>query len=170
MVRIQQLKLPISHTSQELEGKISKILRIPISDILSYEIVKQSIDARKKNEVSFVYTIDVVMAQEEMRLKQIKNPLVSQAKRISYKVVGSGTQTLSHAPVIIGSGPAGMFCGYLLAEQGYAPILIERGKKVEERQQDVALFWKEMVLNSESNVQFGEGGAGTFSDGKLNTL
>ncbi|WP_075719723.1 NAD(P)/FAD-dependent oxidoreductase [Roseburia sp. 499] len=170
MIRIQQLKLPISHTEEQLKQKIAKMLRVPVAEIKLYKIRKQSIDARKKQEVSYVYTVDVQVPGEEKLLKKLKSNYISLAKDEIYDFPESGTQQLKNRPVIIGSGPAGLFCGYLLAQHGYKPVIIERGRCVEERQKDVETFWKTNVLDTRSNVQFGEGGAGTFSDGKLNTL
>lgn len=184
MVRIQQLKLPISHTVEELEQKLAKALRLSRTDILNYQIRKQSIDARKKNEVMFVYTIDVTVQGDENKIiSRAKNNHIAIAKDVPYqfpvtlpyKENTAGKRTVNsrqhtNRPVIIGSGPAGLFCGYMLAEHGFCPIIIERGKPVEERQKDVEEYWNTNALNPHSNVQFGEGGAGTFSDGKLNTL
>lgn len=170
MIRIQQLKLPISHTEEQLKQKIAKTLRLPITEITQYKIRKQSVDARKKQEVSYVYTVDVEVLNEQKLMKKNKNSHVSVAKDITYIFPENGEKHLKHRPVIIGSGPAGLFCGYLLAQHGYRPLILERGRCVEERQKDVEQFWKRNVLNIHSNVQFGEGGAGTFSDGKLNTL
>lgn len=170
MIRIQQLKLPISHTKEQLKQKIAKTLRVPAGEIKQYIIKKQSVDARKKQEVSYVYTVDVQVPEEQTLLKKLKNNHISLAKDVEYSFLEHGAERLQHRPVIIGSGPAGLFCGYLLAQHGYRPLIIERGKCVEERQKDVERFWETNVLNVHSNVQFGEGGAGTFSDGKLNTL
>jgi len=170
MIRIQQLKLPVSHTEEQLKSKIAKTLRLPINEIKQYNIRKQSVDARKKQEVSFVYTVDVEVPDEQKLMKNNKNNHVSVAKDVAYLFPESGTKQLKHRPVIIGSGPAGLFCGYLLAQHGYRPLILERGRCVEERQKDVARFWENNILDIHSNVQFGEGGAGTFSDGKLNTL
>lgn len=170
MIRIQQLKLPISHTEEQLKQKIAKTLKTPIADIKEYRIRKQSIDARKKQELSYVYTIDVSVPNEQKLLKKLKNNHLSIGKDVPYVFSENGTKVLKHPPVIIGSGPAGLFCGYLLAQHGYRPMIIERGRSVEERQKDVETFWNTNVLDVRSNVQFGEGGAGTFSDGKLNTL
>lgn len=170
MIRIQQLKLPISHTEEQLKQKIAKTLKMSVADIQEYFIKKQSIDARKKQEVSYVYTVDVSVPNEQKLLKKLKNNHLSIATDVAYVFPENGTRVLKHRPVIIGSGPAGLFCGYLLAQHGYRPIIIERGRCVEQRQKDVEAFWKTNVLNIHSNVQFGEGGAGTFSDGKLNTL
>lgn len=170
MIRIQQLKLPVSHTEEQLKQKIIKTLRIPAGEIKQYKIRKQSIDARKKQDVSYVYTIDVQVTEEQKLIKRIKHPHISIAKEVEYVFPQCGKEPLNVRPVIIGSGPSGLFCGYLLAQYGYQPIIIERGKCVEEREKDVEKFWATNVLDSCSNVQFGEGGAGTFSDGKLNTL
>lgn len=170
MIRIQQLKLPVSHTKEQLLKKIARTLHIAPEEIKGYRICKQSLDARKKQDLSYVYTIDVKAAEEEKVLKRNKKGTVTRAKDIPYIFPKKGDRKLEHPPVIIGSGPAGLFCAYLLAQHGYCPIVLERGKTAEERKKDVELFWQENVLDPRSNVQFGEGGAGTFSDGKLNTL
>ncbi len=170
MIRIQQLKLSITHTEEQLKKKMAKMLRISPEDILRYQIRKQSVDARKKQEVSFVYTVDVAVEKEEAVLRRVKSSQVSLAKEVPYQFPEEGEKELRHPPVVIGSGPAGLFCAYLLAEHGYCPVILERGKPVEERTRDVERFWQDNVLDVRSNVQFGEGGAGTFSDGKLNTL
>ena len=170
MIRITQLKLPIEHKKQELYEKTAKLLRIAPSEIKQLKIVKQSVDARKKEQILFIYTIDVEVAKEQQILKKVKNNQVSQVKEIPYQFPSGGEEPLKHPPVIIGSGPAGLFCGLMLAQAGYHPILLERGQNVEQRQKDVEWFWNTGILNTRSNVQFGEGGAGTFSDGKLNTL
>ncbi len=169
MIRIHQLKLPVFHTIGQLEKKILKTLGITPGELQGYQIRKQSIDARKKGEICYVYALDVQVSQEAKVLKR-KRPQVSMAKDARYSFPKSGELPLAHPPVIIGSGPAGLFCAYLLAQHGYAPVVIERGRKVEKRTQDVEKFWQGNQLQPESNVQFGEGGAGTFSDGKLNTL
>lgn len=170
MIRIQQLKLSITHTEEQLKKKMAKMLRISPEDILRYQIRKQSVDARRKQEVSFVYTVDVAVEKEEAVLRRVKSSQVSLAKEVPYQFPEEGEKELRHPPVVIGSGPAGLFCAYLLAEHGYCPVILERGKPVEERTRDVERFWQDNVLDVRSNVQFGEGGAGTFSDGKLNTL
>ncbi|MBO5371308.1 MAG: FAD-dependent oxidoreductase [Lachnospiraceae bacterium] len=170
MIQIQQLKLPISHTKEDLEKKISKLLKIQKEQIKDYQIVKQSIDARKKNEISFVYTVEVETGIDEKILKKVHQNTIQYAKKKKYEFPMAGSLSLANRPVIAGSGPAGLFCAYMLAKAGYAPIVLERGKTVEERTKDVSLFWKGGILDTQSNVQFGEGGAGTFSDGKLNTL
>lgn len=169
MIRIQQLKLPSNHTEKELRQEILKALRCREEDLLSYKTGKRSIDARKKPDIFYVYTIDAVLRSEGRILGKNRNRNISRAAETVYQPPVHGTQPLEHRPVIIGTGPAGLFCGLLLAEEGYRPILLERGEPVEQRQKDVDAFWKGAPLKENSNVQFGEGGAGTFSDGKLNT-
>ena len=170
MIRIGQIKLDPDHTKSDLVQKIAKTLRIAEKEILHYEIKKQSIDARKKPQVKYIYTVDVKVNNEQKVLKKQKGNQAVLANEILYKFPQAGEVELQHRPVIIGSGPAGLFCAYMLAKHGYRPIVFERGACVEERQKDIEEFWKTGVLNTSSNVQFGEGGAGTFSDGKLNTL
>lgn len=169
MIQISQLKLPVSHSKARLEEKIKKTLKIDEKQLLSYQIAKRSIDARKKPDIYYVYTINVRVAHEEALLKNRKLPNVSVAKDTAYHMPVSGLHPLKQRPLIAGAGPAGIFCAYILTECGYYPIVFERGKKIAERQKDVAHFWETGVLQPSSNVQFGEGGAGTFSDGKLNT-
>jgi hypothetical protein len=169
MIRINEVKVPVSHTEKDLEHKICRMLKIHTSDLVSWKIIKESLDARKKPELFYVYTIEAELKNEASVLKK-KIRQVQPGKKKSYVFPTSGSAMMSHRPIVAGSGPAGLFCAYLLASHGYAPILIERGAPVEERLHDVEQFWKDGILNPESNVQFGEGGAGTFSDGKLNTL
>lgn len=170
MIRIQQLKLPFNHTETELKDSLLKALKLKETQLSGYTIRKQSLDARKKPELFYVYTIDVSLKNESgfRRLRSNKISLVKEKE--SYQIPSGGSETLKHRPVIVGSGPAGLFCGYLLSLMGYRPILLERGNSVEERTKQVQDFWSGGPLNPDSNVQFGEGGAGTFSDGKLNTL
>jgi len=171
VLRINQVKIKTDHTQQELRKKAADMLRIPAGEIRSLNIVRQSIDARKKPEIFYSYTVDVDVAGEEKLLRKTKGRLqISRADIVKYRFPQSGAKPLEYPPVIAGMGPAGLFCGYYLALHGYRPILLERGKCVEERQKDVEAFWETGVLNPASNVQFGEGGAGAFSDGKLNTL
>ena len=170
MIQITQLKLPYTHTEADLENKIRKTLKLPQNQKLTYQIVKKSIDARKKPDLFFVYSCQVSCENESGIIKKVKNPSITFVKPKSYSFPSSGENILEHPPLIIGAGPAGLFAAYLLAEAGYHPVIIERGKCVEERTKDVLHFWKTGVLDTSSNVQFGEGGAGTFSDGKLNTM
>lgn len=170
MIQINQLKLPVFHDEWELEKKLIKELRIKNEDLLSYEIRRQSVDARDKNELFFVYTIIAKINNEDSFLKRNKNRNVSKAVIKKYKLDVTGEKSLKNRPVIIGCGPAGLFCAYELAMAGYKPLVLERGKMVHDRAKDIEKYWKDGILNPESNVQFGEGGAGTFSDGKLNTM
>lgn len=170
MIRIQQVKVPLKHTQEDVVKKACKMIHLREEEVLSYKIVKQSIDARKKTELSYVYTIDFKINQEEKFLKKNHLANVAKPKEVTYRFPNGGQEPLKERPVIIGSGPAGLFCAYALAEHGFQPIVIERGCDVDKRTQDVEEFWQTGSLHKNSNVQFGEGGAGTFSDGKLNTL
>lgn len=170
MIQIRQLKLKIDHTEEDLKNKICRTLNIRTDDLYSYTIRRQSMDARKKPELYYIYTVDANVYGEKKILRKTKNKDVLKADYKSYAYPACGEERMETRPVVIGCGPAGMFCGLMLAELGYHPVLLERGGAVEERIQDVKAFWETGVLNPDSNVQFGEGGAGTFSDGKLNTL
>lgn len=170
MIRITNMKLPVSHTKEEMQHKVAKILRVPISALGPIVIQRRSIDARKKPQLFYTYVVDIKIKKEKQVAAHCKNNQVSIAPIEQYHFPKSGEIPLRHRPVIIGSGPAGMFCAWMLAKHGYRPLLLERGEQVEKRVKDVEHFWKTGQLNPQSNVQFGEGGAGTFSDGKLNTL
>ena len=173
MIQIRQLKLMPGHSDRELTEKAARILRIRPEEIASLRVVRQSIDARKKPEIRLIYTVDVKLVgarEEKVLLSCRKNPDVGTCARVRYRFPEPGKEILAERPLIIGTGPAGLFCGYLLAKAGYRPLLLERGEDVESRTRRVEEFWKTGVLSADSNVQFGEGGAGTFSDGKLNTL
>lgn len=170
MIRIRQLKLKTDHTEEDLKRKIQHTLHLRSGQCFSYEIQKQSLDARKKPELYYSYTVDVEVSGEVAILRKNKSRDIGPVEKKGYPYPIPGTEKLTHRPVVIGSGPAGMFCAYLLSEMGYRPLLLERGKDVDSRCEDVEHFWKTGTLDTRSNVQFGEGGAGTFSDGKLNTL
>lgn len=171
MLRISNLKLNIGHTEEELLEKIVRSLKISRNELKSYTIRKQSIDARKKEDIRYIYCVDVAVQSETKVLKKSKNVNISLVKeKEKYAFPAHGEECLQQRPVIVGAGPAGLFCAYMLAEQGYAPLVIERGEMIEERTKTVDHFWATGELALDSNVQFGEGGAGTFSDGKLNTL
>lgn len=171
MIQINQIKLKIPHTEDQLVKKIKSVLKLKDQDFFEYKIVKRSLDARRKPELFYIYTVNVEYQKEHFLEKRIKNPKVRfHVKEEPYICQITGENRLEKRPVIIGTGPAGLFCGYQLAKLGYQPILLERGEDVENRQKDVEEFWNGGPLKHNSNVQFGEGGAGTFSDGKLNTL
>lgn len=170
MIRISQMKLPLQHGWKDIQIKAAKLCKLQVGQIQKMEIVKQSIDARKKNEVCYVYTVDLFVENEEDVLQRARNPKISKAQSVPYHFLANGKQRLSHRPLIIGAGPAGLFCAYALSQAGYAPLILERGRSVGQRKRDVEAFWASGILDPSSNAQFGEGGAGTFSDGKLNTL
>lgn len=171
MIQIQQLKLKIPHAQDAVRQKALKTLCVQERDVVSFKIVRRSLDARKKPELFYVYTAEICIKNELSVRRKIKNKNVLFVKKEEpYHAALTGTIPLKSRPVIIGTGPAGLFCGYQLARLGYRPILLERGANVRERMRDVERFWNGGALNKNSNVQFGEGGAGTFSDGKLNTL
>ena len=169
VIRVRQIKVSILKDTEEyLKNKISHKLMIKSSDISSYQILKKSIDARDKKNIFYVYEVDVETPLEKSILKKdLEDVLLSPVEEYHFEITGD--KKASNI-VIVGCGPSGLLCGYLLAEAGYHPILLERGEKVEDRVQTVEKFFETNVLNPNSNVQFGEGGAGTFSDGKLNTL
>ena len=171
MIRINQLKLSVGHTKADMKKKAAKMMRIPEDKILSLVPVIQSLDARKKNELLYIYSLNAtVSGKEGAVIKNAKNVNVVLNTEKPYRFPEHGQEPLCHRPVIVGFGPAGMFCGLMLARAGFSPLILERGEDVDSRTQKVEAFWRGGELNPESNVQFGEGGAGTFSDGKLNTL
>ncbi len=176
MLLINQVKIPVQKAmdnvmeQETLLQAVAKKLNIDKALIDKFEIQKKSLDARKKPELFYVYSVTCTAVNEEKILKKNRSADIVKAEHKPYQFVVSGTKKCAHRPVIVGMGPAGLFCGYILAKHGYRPILLERGKRVEERTKDVTEFWNGGRLCLNSNVQFGEGGAGTFSDGKLNTL
>ena len=172
MLRINQIKIRAEHNNSAIKARVAELLHVSLQDILSMRIVRQSIDARKKPEIFYSYTLDVEVRNQERVLKRFQNKenQVALTKPETYSFPAPGNVLQTQPVVIVGMGPAGLFCGYFLALHGYQVLLLERGKCVEERQADVEHFWATGKLDPSSNVQFGEGGAGTFSDGKLNTL
>lgn len=171
MIKVRQIKIEVlNNTKENIIKSISKKLKINIHDIIDYKIEKLSLDARNKEEIYYVYEINVNVKNEEEVLRKNKNNDISLTTIKKYEIKEKGNLILKKRPVIVGSGPAGLFASYILAENGYKPIIIERGEEIDKRVETVETFWKTGKLNKNSNVQFGEGGAGTFSDGKLNTL
>ena len=170
MLHINSLQLGVHHDENDLRKKIAKTVGCNIGEIKSIQIKKRSVDARKKPEIFYSYSIDVSVCNEEKYLKRNKSLSLAKPVIYSYKDAKVMKAADIKRPVVVGFGPAGIFAALLLAKNGLRPIVIERGECVEERKESVDRFWNEGKLNPESNVSFGEGGAGTFSDGKLNTL
>jgi uncharacterized FAD-dependent dehydrogenase len=168
MLRITELRLPLEHAPEALNAAIAKRLSIAPGDIKRVTLFKRSHDARKPSALMFIYTVDIDVANEDTLLKKFAgDPKITATPDTSYHFVGQAPATLKKRPVIVGFGPCGIFAALILAQMGFRPIVLERGKAVRERTQDTWGLWRKNVLNPESNVQFGEGGAGTFSDGKL---
>lgn len=169
MIRITDIHLPVDYTNDDLENKICQSLKISKKAVNKFSLFRRSIDARKKKDIHFIITADVYLNTNEHSViskAKCKNAQIKEEYKYQIQKFG---KKISKSPVIVGAGPAGLFAALILAKSGAEPILIERGKSVDERLKDVDLFWKTGILNTNSNVQFGEGGAGTFSDGKLNT-
>jgi uncharacterized FAD-dependent dehydrogenase len=171
MIRITELRLPIDHAPEALEGAILKRLNLKPQDLIQVEVFKRSYDARKNVALAFIYTVDLSVKGEEELLKKFAGDAhIRPSPDMSYHFLAHASQVKPESferPVVIGFGPCGIFAALVLAQMGFKPIVLERGKQVRERTQDTWGLWRKNVLNPESNVQFGEGGAGTFSDGKL---
>jgi uncharacterized protein len=168
MLRLTELKLPLDHPETALQDAILKKLHLAAADLTRYTIYKRSFDARKKGQITLVYIVDLETPQEKALLQRFKkDPHVLVTPDLTYRPVTQAPANLSRRPIVIGTGPCGMFAGLLLAQMGFRPLLLERGKSVRDRSVDTFAFWLKHRLNPESNAQFGEGGAGTFSDGKL---
>ena len=169
MIRIHEVKLPIDHVEAALSAAILAKLGIPPEDLLELAIHKRSFDSRKKSDPRWVYIVDVAVRHEGQILKRLsKDPHVTETPDMTYKMVAHAPSTLSNRPIVIGAGPCGLFAALMLARMGFRPLILERGKNVRDRTKDTFGFWRlGQDLNPESNAQFGEGGAGTFSDGKL---
>jgi hypothetical protein len=170
MLRLTEVKLPLDHPDSAIQAAILKRLGITANELVGYTIARRGYDARKKDAIHFVYTLDVEIKNEPGILKrQKKDPHLAVTPDTRYHFVAQAPTGLSSRPVVIGTGPAGLFAGLILAQMGFRPIILERGKAVRERTKDTFGLWREGKLDPESNVQFGEGGAGTFSDGKLHS-
>jgi uncharacterized protein len=168
MLRLTEVKLPLDHPEAAIKAAILKKLQISTAALISFSIFKRSFDARKRGESTLVYILDVETTQETRLLQRFKkDPHVRIAPDMSYRVVAQAPTNLAQRPIIIGTGPCGMLAGLMLAKMGFRPLILERGKAVRDRTVDTFGFWRKKGLNPESNAQFGEGGAGTFSDGKL---
>ncbi|CAK3599293.1 Uncharacterized FAD-dependent dehydrogenase [Vibrio crassostreae] len=168
MIRLTEIKLPLDHEESAIQDAIEAKLGINSDQVLSFNIFKRGYDARKKSKILLIYTLDVLVENEAELLEQfISDPHVKVTPDMEYKFVAKAVETQTERPVVIGFGPCGLFAGLVLAQMGFNPIIVERGKEVRERTKDTFGFWRKRTLDTESNVQFGEGGAGTFSDGKL---
>ena len=173
MLRITELKLPLDHDDAALAAAIVARLGIRADELAGYTVAKRSYDARKRGAIVLIYSVDVDTPREAELLARLQqDPGTAGSKVIpapdtSYRFVAWAPASLPLRPLVIGMGPCGLFAGLVLAQMGFNPIILERGKAVRERTVDTFGLWRKRVLDPESNVQFGEGGAGTFSDGKL---
>ena len=168
MLRLTDIQLPLDHPETAIRSAILKKLNIDDADLLAVTVFRRSYDARKKAAINLIYTLDIETGKDEELLRQFHDDRqVSRSPDTSYRFVARADHQPFLRPVVIGTGPCGLFAGLLLAQMGFRPIILERGKAVRERTQDTWALWRKRELQPESNVQFGEGGAGTFSDGKL---
>jgi uncharacterized FAD-dependent dehydrogenase len=169
MIRLTEVKLPLDHPEPAIRDAVLKRLAIPADQLAGYAVFRRAVDARKP-AIALIYTLDVEVADERAVLERLKGERhVAPAPDLRYRFVARAPAKLESRPVVIGTGPCGLFAGLLLAQMGFRPIILERGKIVRERTRDTWGLWRKSVLDPESNVQFGEGGAGTFSDGKLHS-
>jgi uncharacterized FAD-dependent dehydrogenase len=168
MLRLTELKLPLDHPPEALRAAILQRLGLTDDALLSISIFKRSYDARKKHALLMVYVVDLEVNNEAALLKKFRNDrYLAPTPDMAYRFVGQAPENLTGRPLVVGFGPCGIFAALVLSQMGFKPIVLERGKAVRERTQDTWGLWRKHILNPESNVQFGEGGAGTFSDGKL---
>lgn len=170
MIRLSNIKLQLDHLEQDLIDIILLTLKIKPEQLVSFNVFRRGIDARNKKRINLMYTLDIETTINEQLLLDFKDvQTVKLSPDMTYKFVAKAPEYLEERPVVVGFGPCGLFIGLVLAQMGYRPIILDRGKEVRERTKDTFGFWRKKDLNTESNVQFGEGGAGTFSDGKLYT-
>ena len=170
MLRITELKLPLDHPESAIKTALLKRLGIGAEELITYTVFRQGHDARRRDAISLVYTLDVETKNDLAILTRLNNdPHISLTPDTTYHFVTQSPNYMTERPVVIGTGPCGLFAGLILAQMGFRPIILERGKEVRERTKDTFSLWRKGIFNPESNVQFGEGGAGTFSDGKLYT-
>ncbi|MBC7991068.1 MAG: hypothetical protein H7Y19_16010, partial [Luteimonas sp.] len=180
MLRLTDIKLPLDHAEPALAAAIVTRLGLHADELTSYTVTKRSYDARKRGAIVLIYSVDVETPREADILRRLhldpegspqgrdtEGGKVVPAPDTTYKPVARAPENLALRPIVIGTGPCGLFAGLVLAQMGFRPIILERGKAVRERTVDTFGLWRKKILNPESNVQFGEGGAGTFSDGKL---
>src|SRR6202163_4221633 len=171
MLRLTELRLPLNHSEEELRAAMLKELGIDQQDLIGYSIFRRSFDARKRGAIALIYHLDVETTRETEILRRLRaHPEITNigpTPDTSYHFVTQAPKDLTNRPIVIGIGPCGLFAALILAQMGFRPIILERGKAVRQRVKDTWALWRKNVLTPESNVQFGEGGAGTFSDGKL---
>lgn len=168
-IKVSNIVLDIDENIEDLKVKVAKKLRIREDEIKEFKIVKESIDARKKNLIKINYSVEVVCHNEGKVVERAKDKDIKIQEKNYNAEFQFGSKKINERPIIVGMGPAGLFAGLLMAQRGYKPLILERGEDVDKRTESINKFWKGRELNPESNVQFGEGGAGTFSDGKLTT-
>jgi len=168
MLRLTEIKLPLNHALEAIAEAAASRLGIAPGELISCTVFRRAHDARKKSAITLIYTLDVEVKDEAMVIKRFaKDKDVKSTPDMEYRFVARAPELLAKRPVVIGAGPCGLFAALVLAQMGFRPIILERGKVVRERTKDTWKLWRQSVLNPESNVQYGEGGAGTFSDGKL---
>ena len=168
-IRVNNISLNIEEHISKVKKKVAKKVRLKEGDLRDFKILKESIDARKKNNIKFNYCVEFTCDNEEKLINKLNDKDLKLDNNQYDDNITPGDKKLNHRPIVVGTGPSGLFAALMLAEKGYKPLVIERGGDVDERSKSVDKFWKTGELDTESNVQFGEGGAGTFSDGKLTT-
>lgn len=168
MLRLTELKLPLDHPPEALRAAVLARLAIPEAELLGLEVFRRGYDARRKSDIQLIYTLDLTLSDEAAVLRRhAGDRQIGPSPDMRYRFVGRAPEGFANRPLVVGAGPCGLLAGLVLAQMGFRPIILERGKVVRERTKDTWGLWRRSVLNPESNVQFGEGGAGTFSDGKL---
>lgn len=168
MLRIHELRLPLEHPPEAIRSAVLARLGIAATDLMHFEVFRRGVDARKWDAILFIYTVDAEVRDEAKALARLKNDRrIGPTPDTGYRFVAQASNAQTARPIVIGMGPAGLFAGLILAQSGFCPIILERGKAVRERTKDTFKMWQHGILDGESNTQFGEGGAGTFSDGKL---
>lgn len=168
MLRVNQIKLPLNHDEAALTQAVIRVLQLAPDELLAMTIYRRAFDARNRRDIQLVYSLDIEVRDEQKLLQRISDRAqLRPTPNMEYQPVAQAPAHVSQRPIVIGTGPCGIFAALILAQMGFKPLVLERGKAVRERTQDTWAFWRKGQLNPESNAQFGEGGAGTFSDGKL---